>query len=35
VKDPAAALRAITDFFEQRQMLGREEFLRILRTSQH
>jgi hypothetical protein len=34
VKDPAAALRAISDFFEQRHMLGREEFLRILQKSQ-
>lgn len=34
VKDPAAALQAISDFFEQRHMLGREEFLRILRQSQ-
>jgi hypothetical protein len=34
VKDPAAALQAISDFFEERHMLGREEFLRILRQSQ-
>jgi hypothetical protein len=34
VKDPAAALRAISDFFEQRRMLDREEFFRILQKSQ-
>lgn len=34
IKDPAAALRAISDFFEERHMLGREEFIRILRKSQ-
>jgi len=35
VKDPAAALQAISKFFEERHMLGREEFLRILRKSQY
>jgi hypothetical protein len=34
VKDPAAALQAISDFFKNRHMLGREEFLQILRKSQ-
>jgi PilZ domain len=34
VKDPAAALRAISEFFEQRHMLDRDEFFRILRKSQ-
>jgi hypothetical protein len=29
--DPALTLKAISDFFEQRQMLSRDEFLRILR----
>jgi hypothetical protein len=32
--DPRAALQAITDFFEQRHILSRDEFLRILRRSQ-
>jgi PilZ domain len=31
--DPAAALRALTEFFESRQMLMREDFLRILRQA--
>lgn len=35
VKDPGAALRAILEFFEQRHMLDRDEFFRILRKSQH
>jgi hypothetical protein len=35
VKDPAATLRAISEFFEQRHMLDRDEFFRILRKSQH
>jgi hypothetical protein len=34
VKNPAAALQAIFSFFETRHILGREEFLRIIRTSQ-
>jgi PilZ domain len=33
IADPAAALRALTEFFEHRQMLMREDFLRILRQS--
>jgi hypothetical protein len=32
--DPAAAIRALTEFFENRQLLMRDEFLRILRKSQ-
>jgi hypothetical protein len=32
--NPAAALQAINAFFENRHILGREEFLRILRKSQ-
>ena len=32
--DPSAALRAVVEFFEKRQSLPREEFLRILRASQ-
>ena len=34
ISDPAAALQALTDFFENRQMLMRDDFLRILRKSQ-
>jgi hypothetical protein len=34
VANPAAALQAIANFFEDRHMMGREEFLRILRKSQ-
>jgi PilZ domain-containing protein len=34
ISDPAAALQALTDFFENRQMLMRDDFLRILRNSQ-
>jgi hypothetical protein len=34
VSDPEAALRALTGFFENRQMLMRDDFLRILRKSQ-
>lgn len=34
ISDPAAALRALTEFFESRQMLMREDFLRILHKSQ-
>ena len=30
---PRAALQAMRDFFEDRHMMGREEFLRILRKS--
>jgi len=32
--NPSAALQAITKFFEDRNVMGREEFLRILRKSQ-
>lgn len=34
VANPGAALQAINTFFEDRHILGREEFLRILRKSQ-
>jgi hypothetical protein len=34
VANPAATLQAIQKFFEDRHVMGREEFLRILRTSQ-
>jgi hypothetical protein len=34
VANPAAALQAIFTFFEDRHMMGREEFLRIVRKSQ-
>ena len=34
ISNPAAAVQALTEFFENRQMLMREDFLRILRTSQ-
>jgi len=34
VANPGAALQAINAFFEDRHILGREEFLRILRKSQ-
>ena len=34
ITDPKAALQALTEFFESRQMLMREDFLRILRKSQ-
>ncbi len=34
IADPAAALQALTEFFESRQMLMREDFLRILLKSQ-
>jgi PilZ domain len=32
--NPGAVLQAMLDFFEDRHMMGREEFLRILRKSQ-
>jgi hypothetical protein len=35
IADPAAAVRALTEFFENRQMLMREDFLKILRQSQN
>ena len=34
VADPGAALQAMVNFFEDRHMMGREEFLRILRKGQ-
>ena len=34
ISDPSAALRALVEYFENRQMLTQEEFLRLLRTSQ-
>jgi hypothetical protein len=35
ISDPMAAMQALLDFFEGRQMLVREDFLRILRQSQN
>jgi hypothetical protein len=34
IANPAAALQALQKFFENRHVMGREEFLKILRTSQ-
>jgi hypothetical protein len=34
VTNPAAAVQAIANFFEDRQILSRDEFLRVLRKSQ-
>ncbi len=34
ITDPSAAVRALTEFFENRQMLMRDDFLKILRSSQ-
>lgn len=34
ITNPAAALKALTEFFESRQMLMREDFLRVIRKSQ-
>jgi hypothetical protein len=34
IADPEAAVQALTEFFESRQMLMREDFVRILRKSQ-
>jgi hypothetical protein len=34
ISNPAAALQAMTAFFEERSILSREEFLRILRKTQ-
>lgn len=34
ISDPGAALKALTEFFESRQMLMREDFLRVIRKSQ-
>ena len=35
IANPTAALEALTEFFENRQMLMRDDFLRILRKSQN
>jgi hypothetical protein len=34
ITDPGAAVQALIEFFESRQMLMREDFLRIVRKSQ-
>jgi len=34
ISDPTAAIQALVEFFEDRQMLMRDDFLRILRQSQ-
>jgi hypothetical protein len=34
ISDPASAMRVLVEYFEHRQMLMREEFLRIVRKSQ-
>ena len=34
ISDPGAAVRALVEYFENRQMLTQEEFLRVLRSSQ-
>jgi hypothetical protein len=34
IRNPAAALQAVISFFDERHILSREEFLRILRKSQ-
>src|SRR5579863_9333305 len=34
ITDPSGAVQALVEFFESRQMLMREDFLRILRSSQ-
>lgn len=34
ISDPAAAVQALVEFFESRQMLMRDDFLRILKKSQ-
>lgn len=34
VSDPAAAIQALVEFFESRQVLMREDFLRVLKKSQ-
>lgn len=35
IADPTAAIQALVEFFESRQMLMRDDFLRILRRSQN
>jgi len=34
ISDPAAAIQALVEFFESRQVLMREDFLRVLKQSQ-
>ena len=34
VSDPAAAIQALVEFFESRQVLMREDVLRVLKKSQ-
>ncbi len=34
ISDPQAAVRALIEFFTSRQMLSREDFMRVIRTSQ-
>jgi hypothetical protein len=34
INDPAKAIQALMDFFESRQMLMRDDFLRLIRKSQ-
>jgi hypothetical protein len=34
IADPAAAVQSLAEYFENRQMLMREDFLRIIRKSQ-
>jgi hypothetical protein len=34
ITNPSAAIQAMLKFFENRQMMGRDDFLRILRSSQ-
>jgi hypothetical protein len=34
IADPAAVIRELMEFFESREMLGREEFVRILHGRQ-
>jgi len=34
ISDPAAAVQALMEFFENRQLLMREDFLRVLKKSQ-
>ncbi|MGA2345582.1 MAG: PilZ domain-containing protein [Candidatus Sulfotelmatobacter sp.] len=34
ITDPVAALKALTEFFDSRQMLMREDFVRVVRKSQ-
>jgi len=34
ISDPGAAIQAVVEFFESRQVLMREDFLRLLKKSQ-